>query len=98
MTQRFRRNHQRLGGGTLDMAAYAKLSAAATAHAPRTIDETRAAVRELNARGLGDYDIARATGLSVEGVRRLLGERAAGKPEQGPDDRGPRSATGGDTR
>jgi hypothetical protein len=34
----------------------------------------RAAIHELRSRGLGDYDIATATGLSVEYVRRVLGE------------------------
>lgn len=44
---------------------------------PQTRDEMRIAVHELASRGWTDYGIAQATELSVEQVRRLLGERAA---------------------
>ncbi len=54
--------------GVLDLEALARL------HAPRTSDELRAACHELRGRGYSDHGIAAATGLSVEAVRRLLGE------------------------
>lgn len=97
MNQRSNRFHQR-GGGVLDMDAYAKLSEPSKAHMPRTLDETRSAVKELAARGLGDYDIASATGLSVEGVRRLLGEHSENEAMEGPSDRGAEAAVSGHTR
>lgn len=43
-------------------------------HRPKHSDEMRAAVFELRSRGMCEHDIARATDLSVEAVRRLLGE------------------------
>lgn len=60
---------KRATGGVLDLAALAQL------HRPRTREELRAAVHELTARGMTDYAIAAATGLAVEQVRRVLGER-----------------------
>jgi hypothetical protein len=57
-------------GGTLDYAALT----GQTRHRPQTRDEMRAAVHELASRGMTDHTIARATGLAVEQVRRLLGE------------------------
>lgn len=56
-------------GGTLGMRELALL------HAPRTRDEMRVAVHELASRGMTDYGIAAATGLAVEQVRRMIGER-----------------------
>jgi hypothetical protein len=56
-------------GGPLDYAALARLNR------PRTHDEVRVAVHEMAARGMGDYEIARAFELSVEAVRRFLAER-----------------------
>lgn len=44
-------------------------------HRPQTQDEMRAAVCEMAARGMTDHTIAQASGLSVEMVRRMLGER-----------------------
>jgi hypothetical protein len=38
-------------------------------------DQQQGAIRRLAAAGHGDHTIARATGLSVEMVRRLLSER-----------------------
>ncbi len=48
--------------------------AGAREHAPQTHDEFRIACHELRSRGFSDHSIASATGLSVEYVRRLLGE------------------------
>lgn len=56
-------------GGPLDYSVLAALNR------PRTRDEMRIAVHELAARGMDDYTIAAATGLAVEMVRRMLGER-----------------------
>ena len=53
-------------GGSLDLAALAKL------HAPKTSDELRAACHELRSRGYSDHGIAQATGLSVSAGRQLL--------------------------
>jgi hypothetical protein len=50
-------------------------STRALAHRPRTRDEIRVAIHEMRARGLGDHEIAQATGHAVEQVRRLIGER-----------------------
>lgn len=57
-------------GGALDLAALSGREF----HGPRTGAEIRAAVHELAARGMSDYDIAHATDLAVELVRRMLGE------------------------
>lgn len=43
-------------------------------HRPQSRDDMRAAVREMAATGMTDHTIAAATCLSVEQVRRLLGE------------------------
>jgi hypothetical protein len=43
-------------------------------HRPLDREEMRAAVVELRSRGMTDYAIAAATGLSVEMVRRMRGE------------------------
>jgi DNA-binding CsgD family transcriptional regulator len=40
-------------------------------------DEQRAAIHRLANSGMSDYTIAAATGLSVEMVRVILGERTA---------------------
>ncbi len=55
-------------GGTLDLAALARL------HAPRTSEEIRSAIHEMRARGMGDHEIAQASGVAVEMVRRVLAE------------------------
>jgi hypothetical protein len=52
-----------------------KLEALRNLHRPKNQDELRVACHELRSRGFGDHGIASATGLSVEAVRRLLGER-----------------------
>lgn len=44
---------------------------------PATHAEMRVAVHEMAARGMSDHTIAAATQLSVESVRRMLGERGA---------------------
>ena len=62
-------------GGPLDYARLARLNR------PRTADEVRVAVHELAARGMGDYEIARACELAVEQVRRILGELPHKRPE-----------------
>jgi hypothetical protein len=69
-------------GGVLDLAALAALTgrdetAERHRHRPEDAQTMRAAIHELRSRGLGDYDIAAATGLSVEYVRRVLGEPKA---------------------
>jgi hypothetical protein len=46
----------------------------ATLNRPRDAQAILAAIRELRSRGLGDYEIASATGTSGEYVRRVLGE------------------------
>jgi len=56
---------------------YAKL---ARLNRPKTRDEMRAAVHELANRGMSDHTIAAVTQLSVEMVRRMLGERT-GEPD-----------------
>jgi DNA-binding NarL/FixJ family response regulator len=38
-------------------------------------DQQESAIRRLAASGMNDYGIAAATGLSVEMVRRVIGER-----------------------
>jgi hypothetical protein len=48
----------------------------ATLPLPLDAQAMRVAVHELRNRGMSDYAIAGATGLSVEYVRRTLGERA----------------------
>jgi hypothetical protein len=45
--------------------------------------EQEAAIRRLIAAGMPEYTVAAATGLSVEQVRRVIGERAAAQ-ERGP--------------
>lgn len=47
-------------------------------HRPQSREEMRIAVHELRQRGMTDYGIAAATQLSVEQVRRMLGERTPG--------------------
>jgi AraC-like DNA-binding protein len=46
----------------------------ATQHRPQGAQAVRDAIHELRSRGLGDYEVASATGLSVEYVRRILAE------------------------
>jgi hypothetical protein len=45
-------------------------------HAPKTIDEARAAALRLVGEGYSDHGVAAALGLAVEQVRRMLGECA----------------------
>jgi hypothetical protein len=42
-----------------------------------TRDEQAAAIRRLSSSGMSDYGIASATGLAVEHVRAILGDRGA---------------------
>lgn len=60
-------------GGVLDLAALNALTGR-DRHRPKTREEMRASVHELRGRGMDDHTIARATGLSVEQVRRMTGE------------------------
>jgi len=60
-------------GGTLGVESLAALSGRER-HRPQTHDEMRASARELRDRGYSDHAIAAATGLSVEQIRRMLGE------------------------
>jgi DNA-binding NarL/FixJ family response regulator len=60
-------------GGRLDLEALATL-AGREKHRPQTREEMRAAVHELASRGYTNHSIAHATGLSVEAVRKMLGE------------------------
>jgi DNA-directed RNA polymerase specialized sigma24 family protein len=53
------------------------VEALARLHAPRTAEELRAACHEMAGRGMSYHTIARATGLSVEAVQRLLQELAS---------------------
>ena len=46
----------------------------ATQHRPRDAQAILAAIHELRSQGLGNNEIAGATGLSVEYVRRVLSE------------------------
>jgi hypothetical protein len=55
--------------GRLDLEAMAP-----RLYAPRTSAELQAACREMAGRGMSDHTIARATGLSVEAIRRVLGD------------------------
>jgi hypothetical protein len=48
-------------------------SVRARQHAPRTIEEARAAAQRLLGEGYNDYGIAAALGLAVDQVRRMLG-------------------------
>lgn len=57
-------------GGVLDYAALTGRDR----HRPATREEMQIAVFEMAARGMTDYGIAAATHLSVEQVRRMLGE------------------------
>jgi hypothetical protein len=57
-------------GGVLDYAALTGKDW----HRPATREEMQIAAHEMAARGMTDYAIAAATGLSVEQVRRMLGE------------------------
>lgn len=60
-------------GGVLGLAALDALSGR-DRHRPQDAATMRAAVHELRSRGYSDHTIAAATGLSVEYVRRVLGE------------------------
>lgn len=60
--------------GALDLRALDLLTGRYR-HRPQTREEMRAAVHGMASGGMTDHTIARATGLSVEQVRRLLGER-----------------------
>jgi hypothetical protein len=46
----------------------------AEVHAPKTLEESRAAAHRLLEEGFSDHGIAAALGLAVEQVRRMLGE------------------------
>jgi hypothetical protein len=59
-------------GGSLDMAALARLHFYSLDR-----EEQAAAIRRLAATGMGDHGIADASGLSVEMVRQILAEQAA---------------------
>jgi hypothetical protein len=52
-------------GGAIDLA---------TLHRPQDAEAMLVAIHELRTRGFSDYEIAAATRLSVEYVRRTLGE------------------------
>jgi transposase len=43
-------------------------------HAPKTIEEARAAAQRLLAEGYNDHGAAAALGVSVEQIRRMIGE------------------------
>ena len=62
-------------GGTLDLAALGAL-AGRNQHRPQSREALRAAVHEMRQRGMDDHTIARATELSIEQVRAMLGEAA----------------------
>jgi hypothetical protein len=53
-----------------------QLVAGATNHKPQDAETMRAAIHELRARGFGDHEIAGATQLSVDYVRRILSREA----------------------
>jgi hypothetical protein len=53
----------------------ADYNARAILNRPQDAQAIRATLHELRGRGFGDYEIASATALSVEYVRRVLGER-----------------------
>jgi hypothetical protein len=57
-------------GGVLDAAGLGRLHFHALSS-----DEQRAAIRRMADSGQGDHTIAEATGLSVECVRQIIGER-----------------------
>lgn len=58
--------------GVLDMAALARLHFHTLGP-----DQQADGIRRMAACGHGDHTVARATGLSVEQVRRILGQGAA---------------------
>ncbi len=62
--------------GTLDWGA---LYGQRDQHRPQTREQMRVAVYELRSRGYTDHEIAAATRLSVEQVRRMLGESRDGR-------------------
>ena len=69
-------------GGRLDLAALSKLAGDPDRDRMRhfhQLDHTQQvqAIHRLAAAGMSDHGIAQATALSVEFVRRLLGERSA---------------------
>jgi hypothetical protein len=55
-----------------------------------TRDEQADAIRQLAASGLGDYALAHATGLAVEQVRVILGDRPTTAATTAADRGGPR--------
>lgn len=57
-------------GGDLDLDSLANL------HRRKTVDEMRVAVVELAGRGYSDLAIAQSLALSVEAVRRMIGDSA----------------------
>ena len=59
-------------GGSLDLDALRLL------HRPRTAQAMRAAVAEMTARGMRAAEIATATGMHIDEVRRLLSLQAGG--------------------
>lgn len=70
--------------GRLDMTALAALAGTDTSDAARmrhfhTLDRSRQAeaIRRLAATGMSDHGISHATQLSLEQVRRILGEHTA---------------------
>jgi transposase len=54
-------------------------AARAKQHAPKTIEEARTAAQRLLAEGYSDHGAAAALGVSVEEIRRMLGERKSYK-------------------
>ena len=53
----------------------------ATLNRPRDDQATRLAIHELRVREMGDYEIATATGLSVEYMYRVLSEHQSQEVE-----------------
>lgn len=64
-------------GGVLTLEALTALTGR-DQHRPQSRDEMRVAVHEMASRGMTDHTIAAAKCLSVEQVRRLLGQEVTG--------------------
>ena len=58
-------------------------SVRAKQHAPKTIEESRAAAHRMLDEGYSDHGISAALTLAVEQVRRMLGDFQCGQPEWG---------------
>ena len=61
-------------GGALDQAALARLHFYSLSR-----EQQEQAIRRLAQEGLGEHDLARATALSIEQIRRILTPSAAGE-------------------